>query len=161
MLKLLANFTDDIVKYEEFVPKNINLINKNGIQLKQQNLSKKYVIVYVSAGFCGPCKKLTPKLKKYVNKYGGKVDVILISLDRCEDQYNAYISTLEDTNFSFMPYFYKPNLQVWKLSKRLVGGRGKIPLLVMYDENKKFIGVVNNFIENDADGKKNYTPWVK
>lgn len=156
-----ATATKSSVEYDEFIPADVNVYNNEGILIEKSKFAKKYVAVYLTAKFCGPCKNFTKNLEKYVNKYHKNIEVLCVSLDRYEREYDKYVVSMKSTKFNFLPYFYRPNRQIWELSIKLVGGRGRIPLLVVYDENRKFVEVANDLVEADVNGNKLYTPWIK
>jgi thiol-disulfide isomerase/thioredoxin len=155
---LVANTTTPSVNFEEFVPTGIELQDANGEKSKKI-FDNKYIGIYITAGFCGPCKQFTKRLESYATKYKDNFEVVTISLDRCDESNAEYLKSFRETSFSFLPYFFKPNGSVWDLTIKLVGGRGQIPLLVIYDENRNFVGVGNDLIVGDILGEINYRPW--
>jgi len=54
---------------------------------------KKYLFVYFSAHWCGPCKVFTPKLVEWynTNKKNGDFEVLFLSADRSEQARVAYM----------------------------------------------------------------------
>ena len=53
-----------------------------------------YVMVYVSAHWCGPCRALTPVLASAYQRQTGRVRVVFVSLDRNQAQYDEYCRTM-------------------------------------------------------------------
>ena len=49
------------------------LLNASGEQVAKDVLEKKYVGLYFSASWCGPCRKFTPKLIEFRNKFFSRV----------------------------------------------------------------------------------------
>ena len=45
------------------------LLNSSGEQIAKDVLDQKYVGLYFSASWCGPCRKFTPKLIEFRNKF--------------------------------------------------------------------------------------------
>uniref|UniRef100_U5EYG8 Thioredoxin n=1 Tax=Corethrella appendiculata TaxID=1370023 RepID=U5EYG8_9DIPT len=43
------------------------------------------VLVDFFATWCGPCKNIAPKLEEFSNTYAGKIVVIKVDVDECED----------------------------------------------------------------------------
>ena len=87
---------------EEKLPNAAELLNKAEPHLLKTNgekavlkpeLRKKHVLIYWSAGWCGPCRKFTPDFIKYYNEQGGGKDfeVIMVSVDKGEENMWKYV----------------------------------------------------------------------
>ncbi|MDR2513113.1 MAG: thioredoxin fold domain-containing protein [Puniceicoccales bacterium] len=68
------------------------------VSLKQEEVNalrqKKYLFIYFSASWCGPCRRFTPELVKFYNEYykkNGDFDILLVSSDRSQEKMNAYM----------------------------------------------------------------------
>lgn len=51
---------------------------------------KKYVGVYVSASWCGPCRAFTPELVELYKEYERELEIVLIGADRSQDEVFKY-----------------------------------------------------------------------
>jgi thiol-disulfide isomerase/thioredoxin len=73
-----------------------HLINSKGEAITVDLKSKEYVLIYWSASWCGPCRELTPKLVEFYNNNGGgdKFEIILMCLDRSEEQMATYMKKM-------------------------------------------------------------------
>ena len=60
---------------------------------------KKFVGIYCSASWCGPCKQFTPELIKFYEKNKGKIAIVLIGADRTQPEVFKYMKSHE------MPFF--------------------------------------------------------
>jgi nucleoredoxin len=96
--------------------------------------TKKYYAIYFSAHWCPPCRGFTPKLVKFYNdkqeEYGSQFEVIFVSLDNDERQFEEYMIG------AAMPWpavRYTDNSMRTDLRRRYAG-RG-IPCLVLVDAN--------------------------
>ena len=75
-----------------------NLVALEGKKLgpfKSDSLaSKKYIAVYYSASWCGPCRNFTPDLVKWYKRNASKselFELIFVSADRSESQMQGYM----------------------------------------------------------------------
>jgi nucleoredoxin len=120
---------------------NGKLVVWNGNELAQFEASalksKKYLAVYFSASWCGPCKKFTPRLVNWYRERKAeldKFDVVFVSRDDSKE------AMLEDMKQDGMPW---PALKFSTADQRnspleKYAGRG-IPCLVIIDTDGKVI----------------------
>lgn len=128
------NAKDDVMEDENGFPwaqptiKDIvssNVRGKNGA-LDASLLADKYVGLYFSAHWCGPCKAFTPVLidtYKKLNEAGKNFEVVFCSLDNDQKQYEEYYGSMPWLTLGF------ENKAVTKL-KNILGVEG-IPCLVL------------------------------
>ncbi len=53
--------------------------------------SKKFIGVYSSASWCGPCKAFTPELIAFYKKNKGKIEIVLLGADRDQEAVFKYM----------------------------------------------------------------------
>ncbi|CAJ0928763.1 unnamed protein product, partial [Mesorhabditis belari] len=75
----------------------VELINQEGKRVKaEEHLKGKLVGLYFSAGWCGPCRMFTPKLKRFYEKIVGEdnkdFEVVFVSRDREEEDLLEYFN---------------------------------------------------------------------
>ncbi|CAJ0579901.1 unnamed protein product, partial [Mesorhabditis spiculigera] len=75
--------------------KGVELLTHDGKTVKaEEHLKGKLVGLYFSAGWCGPCRQFTPKLKKFYEHITGEAkkdfEIVFISRDREEDDMLEY-----------------------------------------------------------------------
>lgn len=75
------------------------LIRSDGTSVPISHLSNlKYVLLYFSAHWCPPCQRFTPKLITVYNELrahrNNDVDIIFLSSDKSEEQFQEYFSTM-------------------------------------------------------------------
>ena len=132
------------------------LIDNNNEKYDLKETTKnKYFALYFSAKWCGPCRNFTPKLINFYNK-SENFEVIFISLDKNENEFNEY--------FSKMPWKSLPfdNQQAEELSE-FFGVQG-IPTLILVDyegnvlirQGKEIIEKNSSFFELITKNKYNY-----
>ena len=57
------------------------LFNSEGDEVSLKELDDKIIGLYFSASWCGPCRKFSPRLIEFRNKFSDKFEVILIGAD--------------------------------------------------------------------------------
>jgi thiol-disulfide isomerase/thioredoxin len=113
--------------------------------------------IYFSASWCAPCKKFTPKLvSKYssnatdsIAKLGG-MEVLFVSLDSEEDQFNSYRAS--------MPWPAVPFRDPRRALLQMALGVKSIPALVLIDE-KGHIVTSSGVTQLISDEKMERFPW--
>ncbi len=109
---------------------------------------KKFVAIYYSAHWCGPCRKFTPKLVEYYNRVAPahpEFEVIFVSEDRSHFGWESYIREMR------MPWLAVDYDQMADLTTvKSLGGSG-IPSLLLVDEG-------SHVIASSYDGDKYLGP---
>lgn len=124
--------------FEELV--GPTLLNAKGedVPTSEALKGKKHIMLYFSAHWCPPCRKFTPLLAKAYNAHkeflagngdAGEIEVIFVSSDSVQSEYNNYRGA--------MPWLSVPfsNLHKLGIKDKLSGkyGVGGIPCLVILD----------------------------
>ena len=108
----------------------------------------KYIALYYSAGWCGPCRAFTPELVKFYNENKAKIpgfELVFMSRDRSEPEMEQYMAEMS------MPW---PALRfsAVRTSTNLLKYAGPgIPCLVLLNEK-------GEVLSHSYDGPKNLGP---
>jgi len=141
---------EDIVK---MVGSTLNNPKGEAVDARQV-LSGKQVGLYFSSGSCPPCRDFTKRLKKCwrsVVDNGKDWEVVFVSVDRNEDEYNDYLQQLL---WPGVPWRYKDIRANLKRHFRVE----TVPALVMLDEEGKVITHDGReAVSNDEAGSS--FPW--
>ncbi|MDD8019525.1 MAG: thioredoxin-like domain-containing protein, partial [Bacteroidota bacterium] len=73
------------------------IATSNGVAVDQSRFTtKKYVLVYFSAHWCGPCRAFTPDLVKFYNENGGgdKFEILFVSSDYDAQSMMTYMNAM-------------------------------------------------------------------
>lgn len=94
--------TPELAKAQELAPQLSNrLVSLNG--KRTQPLADttvkdaKYIALYYSAGWCGPCRAFTPELVKFYNENKAKIpgfEIVFMSQDRSEPEMEKYMAEM-------------------------------------------------------------------
>eukprot|EP00741_Cyanophora_paradoxa_P020764 tig00021312_g20043.t1 len=133
------------------------LVGKGGTELDTASAlaSKKYVFLYFSASWCGPCKVFTPTLAEFYKKHAASksFEIVFISADNNDRAFKSY--------FSKMPWLARPyeeDIFSAPIAKKfgLVG----IPTIVLLDADGN---LVSRDARNNVDGDPEAAefPWIK
>ena len=99
--------------------------------------SPKYIAVYFSAHWCGPCRAFTPELVKFYDaakrRKHDDFELIFVSLDTSEDAMHGYM-TEEGMNFPALKYDERASA-----SDIMKYAGPSIPRLVVLDSNGKVL----------------------
>lgn len=153
-----------IVDYSELITEKFILKDGNGEIVPHSRLKGKSVVVFFTAKWCGPCKMYGNFLKKFLEKHSDKMEVVMVSLDRTENDLIKYSSYYEN-KFYYLDYFHREKSEIWKICAKIkTRKKGSIPVMVMYDENRKLIGFPRDHIKDDIlsetrQVKKTFNPW--
>lgn len=112
-------------------------------------VSQKYLLLYFSASWCGPCKRFNPDFIAWYKANGGgkNVEVILVGSDDDTAGIKAY---MKDQGMPWLA-FEKAGKRFDEI-KAKYGGRG-IPVVALLDEN-------DNIVAHSYDGEKYLGPRV-
>jgi thiol-disulfide isomerase/thioredoxin len=75
----------------------------------EQTLGRsEYVLLYFSAGWCGPCRKFTPELVQFHRRHqeSGNIQVVFVSRDRSEPELFNYMGQFD------MPWYTVPYARI-------------------------------------------------
>lgn len=109
------------------------LLDASGSFLSSESLDKKYIGLYFSASWCGPCRKFTPKLVEFRNKFSDEFEVILIGGDGSSKAQANYMKKYS------MPWYAMQNQSTEaKFASRFCEVKS-IPYLVILDQDGNII----------------------
>jgi len=104
----------------------------NSAALQEAN----HVVLFFSASWCGPCRRFTPQLKEFYQRFSQqhRIAVIYVSSDRSADQMTQYLEG------SDMPWHAVPYSRVDESGlKRQFNARGGIPNVVILDRDGEVV----------------------
>jgi thiol-disulfide isomerase/thioredoxin len=109
------------------------LLNSEGKEVSSATLTGKYVGLYFSASWCGPCRSFTPELIKFRNQHKDKFEVVLVGGDGSAKDQAKYVKKYE------MPWLSMINQSdaAKQASKSL--GVQYIPFLVILDPDGQVV----------------------
>lgn len=116
------------------------LLDVNGDEVSVDQLNGKYVGLYFSASWCGPCRSFTPKLAKFKEIHKESFEVVLIGSDGSSKAQANYMKKYK------MPWFALKNQSDVARDISLSLQVKFIPYLVILDSDGNVI---------TKDGKKN------
>lgn len=151
------------------------LIDKNGNNYNTINkLNNKYIAIYFSAKWCGPCKQFTPKLVNFYNKVDkNNFELLFISLDKNLNEFNMYFNEMpwlsipfDKNNSESLSEVFNidgiPTLQLYDNYGNLISTYGK-DIVLNYENilltciNKKYnfdlLFKTTNLIKGQGDGR--------
>ena len=67
------------------------LLNKEGTEISTDSLQGKYVGLYFSASWCGPCRSFTPELIRFRNEHAEQFEVVLVGGDGTAKDQAKYV----------------------------------------------------------------------
>lgn len=115
------------------------LFRADGSQVKVSEAfkGKKYVGIYASASWCGPCRHFTPRLVEFYKEFGDQLEVVLVG---CDDS--------QELVFKYMRDHEMPWLTVKRDSPAIGGYKGRngirgIPNFRFYDAKTGKLLVAN------------------
>ncbi len=118
------------------------LLDSNGNKVSSDALTGKYVGLYFSASWCGPCRVFTPSLIKFRNKHKVEFEVILVGADGSPKAQANYMKKYK------MPWLAMQNQSSEAKETSQATGVTQIPSLVILDPDGNILS---------KDGKKEIT----
>ena len=115
------------------------LLDPQGNKVSADILEGKYVGLYFSASWCGPCRAFTPSLIKFRNKHKAEFEVVLVGADGSSRAQANYMRKYK------MPWLAMQNQSPEAKEARQATGVKQIPALVILDPDGKILS---------KDGKK-------
>jgi len=110
-----------------------NLLDANGIEISSNVLAGKFVGLYFSASWCGPCRSFTPKLVKFRDQHVEKFEVVLVGSDGSGKAQANYMKKYN------MPWLAMKNQSEAARNISLSLDVEYIPYLVVLDPNGKVV----------------------
>lgn len=104
-------------------------------------LDGKFVGIYSSASWCGPCKMFTPELVKFYKKHKKQLEIVFFSSDKTEADSIRYMKKAKMKWFMY-PQGKRPNFRPTK---------GGIPNLVVFSPDGKVCDEISGFSREKPD----------
>ena len=118
------------------------LLDSKGNKVSSDALAGKYVGLYFSASWCGPCRVFTPSLINFRNKHKVEFEVVLVGVDGSPKAQANYMKKYK------MPWLAMQNQSLESKETSQATGVTQIPSLVILDPDGKILS---------KDGKKEIT----
>ena len=106
-----------------------NLLDANEIEISKNKLAGKFVGLYFSASWCGPCRSFTPKLVKFRDQHIENFEVVLVGSDGSDKAQANYMKKYN------MPWLALKNQSESARNISLSLDVEYIPYLVVLDPN--------------------------
>lgn len=116
--------------WQKMFPAGLIRAGQKADAASQQNvalLDGKFVGVYRSAIWCGPCRKFTPQLVKFYAKNKKDIEIVFWSADQSEDAMREYVKT-DKMKWLAVPYGKNPAIALTS---------GGIPCLIVFSPDGK------------------------
>ena len=120
-------FPEDEIVFPE------TLLNISGEKVATEKIGEKYVGVYFSASWCGPCRKFTPKLIEFRNKHSNEFEVIMVGGDGSAKAQANYMKKYG------MPWLAMENQSLEAKHASKVSDVEFIPFLVVLDKEGNIV----------------------
>ena len=150
--KVLAS--DDKEEESDVIIIPETLLNMDGESVSSDLLKRKYIGLYFSASWCGPCRKFTPRLIEFRNKFVDDFEVILIGADGSAKAQANYMKKYS------MPWLAMKNQSPEAKQASKLSGVEFIPYLVVINSSGKIISK-NGKAEISTKGFEAMEYWKK
>ena len=130
------------------------LTDKDGKPVTTEQLAGKYIGIYFSAHWCGPCRAFTPKLVKFRDENEKEFEVVFVSSDESESKRKEYMT---EANMKWLAAKFKGENGKDLNKKYTVDG---IPTLIILSPSGELVtedgrgDVTNNYDSALKDWKK-------
>jgi nucleoredoxin len=143
--------SEDVHLSEELIIPD-DLLDATGERVSSKKLEGKFVGLYFSASWCGPCRKFTPKLIEFRDQYADDFEVILVGGDGSKKAQANYMKKYA------MPWLAMENqCAEAKLASKLSEVE-YIPYLVILDSHGKIV-TKSGKADIDRMGQDAFTYW--
>jgi nucleoredoxin len=132
-----------------------DFVKNDGTAVKRSEFSGKYVGIYFSAHWCGPCRGFTPDLIKTYNKLvadGKPFEMVFASSDKNEEQFKEYF---DEMPWLAIPFDDRKRKEALSAHFEVDG----IPTLVILDPQGNVV-TANGRMAVGADPEGSEFPWV-
>lgn len=132
--------------------KNLNIINKDGLQINLKEYNKKIIGLYFSASWCPPCRNFTPILSTFYEDmidYYDDIEIIYVSSDKTQNEFNEYWENMTFPALSYCDREKKEELTKLYEVKQ-------IPALVFINDNGELITKDGKNIITNSNGNVEY-----
>ena len=150
--KVLAS--DDKEEESDVIIIPETLLNIDGESVSSDLLKRKYIGLYFSASWCGPCRKFTPRLIEFRNEFVDDFEVILIGADGSAKAQANYMKKYS------MPWLAMKNQSPEAKQASKLSGVEFIPYLVVINSSGKIISK-NGKAEISTKGFEAMEYWKK
>ena len=130
------------------------LLDTNGNEVSVDKLNGKYVGLYFSASWCGPCRSFTPKLVKFKEQHKEKFEVVLVGSDGSSKAQANYMKKYR------MPWFALKNQSDVARDISLSLQVEFIPYLVILDADGNVITKAGKK-DIESMGNAAFVSWTK
>lgn len=119
-------------------PMGFTISGLDGQRLRLDSLKGKVVILDFWATWCGPCRIQHPMYDEVKERFKGRDDVVLLSIDTDED-HNVVAPFLDQQKWSKTRVYFEDGLQ------KLLGV-GEIPTTIVFDKQGRVASRMNGFL---------------
>jgi thiol-disulfide isomerase/thioredoxin len=95
-----------------------------------------YVMIYISAHWCGPCRVMTPLIASAYQNQTGNTRVVFLSLDNNKSQFDEYFESMP---WCAVQYDKERHHIVNRISELIRHPITSIPCLLVFDKSGNFV----------------------
>ena len=143
-----------LVQQSDKISLPLTLLDINGNEVSVDQLNGKYVGLYFSASWCGPCRSFTPKLVKFKEEHKENFEVVLVGSDGSSKAQANYMKKYK------MPWFALKHQSEVARDISLTLQVEFIPYLVILDPDGNVITKAGKK-DIDSIGNAAFDSWSK